>query len=447
MNKLFQYLPILLACFFSLFTACKSNGTINMGNDDGLSLELADSIQVIGSTYLLDSLPTSNTGSILLGELNDNDLGKTNVSSYMQFKTDFTTGALQNGAVYDSLNLVLKYNGYTYGDTLAAQRLLVNRLTERIVLRKVKGGIEDEERPVFVEGDAIYSTSSFKYEPVALGERLFTPRPKKSDSVIVNLNKALGAEMFQMIVNKDKRITDAEEFQDYFKGIVIRSENGKSINGFKADSAKIYLYYNYRSNDGMLKKSKIAFSLNLKTHQFNHIETDRKNTKLSELNYQHRELKSELTDHQLFIQGGAGIVTKLQLPGLLEFVKEPKIVINKVQLIIETKPDTYGTFKAPSSLILFIANSSNTPKSIVKAQFSDAIQQASFQKGNEAGSNGRYVFELADYAYQLKKGEHKNTSLLLSVPLSGLMNGLDRLLIKGNKPAVSVKTKILYTKF
>lgn len=447
MNKLYSYSILLTACFFSLLTSCKTNGHINLGGDDGLTLELADSVKVLASTYLLNALPTSNTGIILSGALDDPEFGKTKASSYMQLKTAFSNSSLPEDAAFDSLNLVLKYSGYTYGDTTVAQRLMVNRLVDRIVLDKVNGGIENEERPVFVDGDAIYSTGSFKFDPELLGERMFKPRPRGKDSVLVSLSKSLGAELLHMVLKKDKKVTDAEEFQDYFKGIVIRSENGKSINGFKADSVKMLLHYHFKGSDGIQKRSMLTFALNLRTHQFNRLETDRKDTKLNGLGNSYKEIQSDKTDHQVYVQAGTGIVTKLQLPGLLEFIKEPKVIINKMQLIIETRPANYMAFKPPASLILFIANSSNTPKAVLKGQSADGFQQAYFQKGDEAGSNGKYVFELADYAQQLKKGEHKNTSLLLSVPLSALTTGVDRLVIKGNQQVLSIKTKILYTKY
>ena len=444
-----HYVPFLLLCLITFFAACKGGNTIDLGSgDDELSAELTDSIKVIASTLLLDSLPTSATGLILLGEVNDADFGKMNVSSYLQMKTDFTNPSLPEDARFDSLNLVLKYSGYAYGDTLISQHLMVNRLDERITLRAVSGGIEDEERPVFVSGEALYSTSTFKHEAIAIGEKDFKPRPKGGDSIVVKLNSAWGAEMFRMIVNKDSRIINTEEFQDYFKGFVIRSAGGKSITGLKADSVKMQLFYSYMGTDGMQKSAKLGYSLNSAAYQFNHIETDRSNTKLSGLSYAQPEIKSELTGQQLFIQGGTGLVTKLQLPGLLEFLKEPRVVINKLQLIIETRPDTYSVFKAPSSLILFIANASNTPKAIVQTPFVESAQQAYFQQGNEAGSSGRYVFELGEYANDLRKGLYKNTSLLLSLPVNNLMNSLDRLHVKGSSAvSVSVKTKIIYTKY
>ncbi|WP_316811615.1 DUF4270 family protein [Pedobacter heparinus] len=443
-----QHLPIFLVCLSTLFMSCKNTGSINMGGGDELTAELTDSIEVIASTYLLDSLPTSATGSILVGTLEDADMGKVNVSSYMQIKTGFVSGfSFPEKSRFDSLNLVLIYGTYSYGDTLATQQLLVNRLTERMVLRTPTGGIEDEERPVFVSGNALYSSSRFNYEPAVLGQRDFRPRPKSKDSVWIKLSNTLGTELFQLIGNKDKRTTDADEFQDYFRGIVLRSANGKSVTAFMADSTKIFLHYSYQGTDGMRKSDRLEFTLNSAAYQFNHIDVDRSQTKISSLNYSNREVKSGLTEEQLFLQGGTGLVTKLQLPGLLEFLKEPRVVINKMQLIVETKPETYATFKPPSSLILFIANSANTPKSILTASFSDISQQAYFQKGDEAGSSGRYIFELGEYANDLRKGLHHNTSLLLSLPVGQLTTSLDRLHMKSGKAAISVKTKLIYTKY
>lgn len=180
--------------------------------------------------------------------------------------------------------------------------------------------------------------------------------------------------------------------------------------------------------------------------QFNHIESDRSNTLLKDLNYANKEVKSENTDGRTFLQAGTGIVTKIKMPGLEKFLSE-KLSINKAELVIETSPDTYAIYKAPPSLILFVANKGDVPKSIVTEPFSNTKQSAYFRPGNDVGSNGRYIFKMTEFVNNARKGTYRDGSLLLSVPLSDLFSTVHRLNIKDKKQIKSIKLYLYYTKF
>lgn len=440
--------PILFPACIALFllSSCSKNNTIDDGYKDGLTTEIADTINVVASTYQLDSLPTSNTGVILTGQADDPALGKTKISSFFQLKP--ASVSVPANSTFDSLTLVLKYNKYTYGDTTMIKNIDVHRVTQQIILRKPSAGTEPEERPVFVDGEALYSTSNFSYEPQVLGSINFKPRPSTRDSLSINLNKDLGKEIFTLIQNKDKKVTEDSKFLEYFRGLALTSSAGGSIDGFNADSVKMYVHYHYQNDAGFATKGRTAFIMNDKKYQFNHIDADRSKTSLKDLAYKNKEILSANTNQEVFLQAGTGVVTKIKLPGLATFMREAKVIVNKVELVIETKPATYATFSPPAALILFIANNSNIPKSILTDPYKKTTQQGNFRQGStESGLNGSYTFLLTEYADKLKKGEYDNTSLLLSLPVSELMKSLNRLQITNYKSSVSIKTRVTYTKY
>lgn len=432
--------------FLLLLSACKGDNTIGFPDKDPLTIEVMDTVNILASTVILDSLPTSNMGVIMLGSIDDKDFGKVKASSYMQFSPK-TTGIsnIPANAKFDSLTLVLKYNGYYLGDTIVAKEIRVHRLTQNIKLWKMKQDAELEERPVFGEEEALYSTSKFDYQVAALGTKLFKPRPKSNDSLSITLDQQLGKEFFNLVVEKDNKGIQRTEFLEYFKGLFLTTANGNSITGFNADP-RLEVHYHYEHYDGTVKTGRIIYDMDSKNMQFNHIDADRSATNIKELNYRRKEVDLLTTKGQLFVQGGTGIVTKLLMPGLSTFLKEPKIAINKVELVIETASDTYSTFKAPEGLILFIANTSNTPKVIVHELFAKEPQRARFQPGNDAGSNGRYVFQLTDYVSELKKGQHHNTSLMISLPVVELTSTLNRLHILNKKSGMPIRLRVIYTK-
>lgn len=454
MNSTLKILPgQLLLCFsfVVLFvSACRKGDQIGLPkNENPISMEMTDTVTVIASTYLLDSLPSSNSGSILLGQVEDPDFGKTRLSSYLQIGIPaFNNGSIPDDALFDSLNLVLKYNKYVYGDTNEVQKFSVHQLSKRIKLIKVEQAVEPEERPIFVKEEALYSTSKIDYDPLPLAELSVLPKPFSSDTLSIPLRKSLGQELFKMLLNKDSRLNVNEDFLNYFKGLALITGNtGKSVLGFDAEKLKMVLYYHYKGADGFPKKGSVQFNLNDKQYQFNHIDADRNKTKLQALNYHSRELSAEATNKELFVQAGTGIVTKLSLPGLTSFLQQPGIGVNDAELVIETESSSYKVFKAPRELNLFISNSANTPTQVLTNTDGKSIQMAKFQPGNDAGSKAKYIFSLAGYIDAIRKGKYKKTSLMLSLPFDPLTKTVDRLHITNGESIRSIKLKIFYTKF
>ncbi|MGY0037182.1 hypothetical protein [Pedobacter sp. NJ-S-72] len=126
---------------------------------------------------------------------------------------------------------------------------------------------------------------------------------------------------------------------------------------------------------------------------------------------------------------------------------ESKKVVNKIELLIETKPAYYSIFKAPPSLVLFIANSANVPKTILQNDYKEGDQTAAFEPGNDVGSTGKYRFLLTQYASELKKGTYKNTSLMLSMPTDQLLSSVSRAQLSTSTTAHAIKLVITYTKY
>jgi len=431
----------------TVLTACKTNNKIGFDDNDPLTVEINDSIKVIASTYLLDSLPSSNTGTIMLGANEDPAFGKLKLSSYFRIKAPAQSD-LPKDAVFDSLRLVLKYSKYSYGDTTKLQQLVVHRLKELIKLHKVNNDVEPEEKPLFVTNeDALFTTSTVKYDATPIGTHSYKPSPGSKDSVSIKLDDKWGNELFKMLVEKDKRLSSADDFLNYFKGMHIESINSSAVIGFNADNLKMLVHYHYRNNNGFPETGKSEFVMHDKQYQFNHIEADRQATSLKGLNQKNQEVDALTTGQQLFLQGGSGIVTKILLPGLTQFMHEPGIVVNKVELIIQTKPSTYALYKVPASLILFIANDRNTPKFTIPDAYETTTQQAAFRPGNDNGALASFTFNLSEYADKIKKGEYKNTSLLLSLPIDDLIKTVNRAHITNDKSTLSVSTRITYTKY
>ena len=311
-STLYRLTCLALFCTAILLDACKKGQTFSPGAQDELHVETVDTVQVRASTYLLDSLPTSNKGVILLGQIDDKDFGKLAASSYLRLiPPASSTPLIPKGATFDSFTLVLKYNKSYSGDTLTRQNLSVHRLTEEMVLRKVPGPTENEQIPLYVKAEALYSTTTFKHETNPIGSLGLQVKPLGGDSVIIPLNETLGREFLDLMAKKDSRFASEAEFIKYFEGIVLKTTQGNSITGFKADAVKLNVDYNYVNSDGFSKKDQVVFSAKSVDYQFNHFDTDRSQTKLKALSNTNKELSAALTGRRLF---SVRLVTKLQFP-------------------------------------------------------------------------------------------------------------------------------------
>lgn len=200
-------------------------------------------------------------------------------------------------------------------------------------------------------------------------------------------------------------------------------------------------------SDGFPKNGSKVISAGSKAYQYNNIEYDRTGTAYASLNASNRELNSAMTNGEVVIQSGSGVVAKIAIPSLNQFMYEENIAVNKAELIVETTGVNYGFYPNPSSLMLLIANSNGVPISYVRAPFSTSMQQASFIPGNDAGSNGRYVFNLIDYIKNVNSSAYNGTSLLLSTSSPSLFGTVNSTMIATENGKPKIKLNIVYTKF
>jgi len=435
-------------------TTCKQGEGIRLDNpDNGMGVEIVDTLTVASSTFLLDPLPTAGTGTMLAGSLHDEALGTITISPCFRVgNSDLSLTGLPADAVFDSLSLRLFYDGYYYGDTTAEMRLALHRLSEDMELSELPIALEDDEYPVFVSGETLWSNQRFAFDGAPLGHVAFLPRPLSvADTVKIRLDDAFGRILLDMAMASDTRLTNAEDFTDFFKGLVLLPEGvGKCIVGFK-DSLTLNLHYSYeRQSDGMRVSDTLKFGLGSSDYQYNQVSADRQGTVLDGLSYLQEEVPASATLYRTFIQGSSGIVTRLRFPTVRQFLNSANIAISKAQLIIETDQLGDGYYPPPTALTLMIANPYGTPTAMLPASYQEGTQYAYYQPPSQAGGagNGKYIFDITQYISEMRNNISSETeSLLLTVPTNDLMATVNRLAVaaKDNEPAI--RLHLLYTKF
>lgn len=455
-GRRFNIFPVFALFFVVIFAnACKQGEGIRLDNDgiDDIGVDIVDTLTVEASTFLLDPLPTAGTGTLLVGSLKDEALGELRLSSYFRVSNSAVSlSGLPADAVFDSLSLRLFYDGYYYGDTTAQLRLTLHRLSEDLERSELPIALEDDEYPVFVSGETLWSDQRFGFEPSPLGIATFSPRPlSTTDTVKIKLDDGLGRALFEMAVTNDTRLSNAEDFTDFFKGLaLVPSGDNKCIVGLR-DSLALNLHYSYeRQSDGMRASDTLKFTIGSTDYQYNQVASNRQGGVLENLSYENNQLPESATLHRTFIQGSSGIVTRLRFPTARQFVNSANIAISKAQLIIETDQPVYSLYPPPGSLIMMVANQYGTPTSLLTTSYAATTQTAYYQAFDQAGGSGsgKYVFDLTEYISEMRNStSSEEESLLLTIPTADLMSTVNRLAIatQGDKPAI--KLHLLYVKF
>lgn len=443
-------IPIVLCV---LCVACKNEGNIGLDNENpGLGVSMIDTLSIESSTFLLDPLPTAGTGTMLVGGTRNDAWGRIDVSSYFRVSNEgVDVSQIPSDAVYDSLSIRLFYNGYYSGDTTAGMTVAIHRLNEDLELTELSVALEDDEYPVFVSGATLWSDKKFAYGD-EFGVTTFMPRPNTvTDTVVLRMNDVLGRALFDMAVQQDARIINLEDFTDFIKGFVLVSKGEREcVIGFR-DSVALNVHYSYeRQVDGMRVSDTLKFTMGSTAYQYNQVEVDRQGTVLEALSYEHQEVSASKTNNRTYLQGASGLVTRIRMPAVLQFVNGGNLVVNKAQLIVETDQPVDSWFPPPTSLVMMVANAYGTPISILNSSYQNVQQVVNYQPASLAGGAGRgkYVFDLTEYVSNMQKNPtNEYESLLLSLPTNGLTSAVDHLIIADNGDRPAIKLHVIYTKY
>lgn len=427
----FALLVIFISSIF--FSMCKENpGESNIGEkfiESKTDLNLIDTFSVNLSTVILDTVITSGTGKILVGNYRDDIFGKVRSSSYFQIGSIDSTNfdLVDADEVYDSLNLILRYNKYFFGDTTKSQKILVRQLTENIK---------------FNNEYYITSETVFDYNPRSIGSIIFTPRPNnKSDTLRIKLSDDIGIDLFTKLKNRSEILTNDEIFMNYFHGFVLNTDDsyGGAIIGFKANETKLILH---TSRKGFTTE-KISYSFTLKdsTKQYNNISHDFSSTQLNSLAGQRNKLPSAKTSGLSFLQGGIGLAIRVDFPSLNEILLRGRGTIMKAQLSVSPLYNSYKDFHLPSDLIVYELGKLN-------------IETASaFESSSTLSVDGLYL-EKTSYTFDITefiKNQIANSyidpekGLLISLPDIDLRATFNRLII--DTQSRNKKLKIYYLSY
>jgi|WetSurSiteA1Bulk_404760.scaffolds.fasta_scaffold05074_1 hypothetical protein len=426
----------------ALLSCTNEDMTFQIGSryvDPKTNVRYVDTLTVNSYTIKLDSMRTSGLEdpSILVGKYLDDAIGNIQSRSFFRVNPP-KTFSIPDNAVYDSLELIMTYTGYSLGDTNKTYTITAHRLTR--ALRTDEGGY-------------FYNTSSTQYDPENLGATTLMPWPNTNDTLWMRLDDNLGNELFTMLNEKDQIITESELFHFYFKGFALDFDgNNKAILEFnfpsKTESSSTGAYYPtmrlyYHYFDYVLVNEYVDFKIGTENVDLQYNQFTISDPVFELPANQRDKVPSSETDDVTYVQAGTGILTRLEVPFLKNLLAVHNyILIMKAEMVIEPVRNTYGIFPLPQDVSLYNSDQINRFGSSFRASGNLSLDEI-YQEDTY------YTFDVTSYIKaKFEEVRNETPTFILTVSPENLYKSLDRIIVGSQGHEENrIKLKIYYVDY
>jgi hypothetical protein len=393
-----------------------------------ISLAYIDTLSLKTSTVVFDSLITSRNGRLLLGYVDDPQIGRITSSPCFQIEPPSGSEIFDENFTYSYLALRLEYDRYSYYDTTQLINLKVLEIDEEIEL-------EDDGN--------LYNNRTFKKKltngsAIPLGQLSFFPSPNRYDTLEIRLPDSLGRRLFQWLVDGDSRVSNINEFQDYLKGISLEPDTTTSTSmiGLKP-TASLRLHY---INSGIPKKNKyLDFSIGRSIY-YNRIQTNRKNTELSSLTTREKGVSSTTTRNTVYFSNATGLAVRIEIPHLRSVLTfDENLIVSQAELRIIPINNSYDSnTELPRAFTIVKVDKFN--------DFIGSYQNSLLLRRDELiDRDTHYVADITQFVKEQLKSELSNRNALLFIP-APLGSTADRVYAGDPKNKYGMELRIYYSK-
>lgn len=410
-----------------LTTACDDPKEIGLPQGQTLGVSVTD-VPITTSTVLVDSVATFGANYMLAGRYQDPKLGPVTATAYFEavYSGDFTA---ENPTRADSALLVLPYNYYS-GDSTRPYKLSVHLLQDSIRARRY------------------YGFEQLPYERTPIAETTFTPNADTIRAVRVKLAAEV-ADRLLSFANKP-----GSEFLNGFPGFALvgSDENNNLILGFPASTAaRLRLYFQTTT-------AQTFDFLLTQNARFNQISGDRAGTVVEDLTSPYSSVSAAAAGGETYVQGGTGIMTRIEFPGLTDLPQLGNVAVNRAELVVTPVPGS--TVLRRSQLILYDATGDGRllrRSDGVPAFVQGDIRALSVAPVLAGYLNNAFTFDVTRYVADVLLKKRTNNGLYLSLPSAfynvqgisietTLEESINALYLGGhNHPTAPVKLRIYYT--
>ncbi|WOK07170.1 DUF4270 family protein [Imperialibacter roseus] len=387
---------------------------------------IIDTLTLDVSTVRLDSFVTSDTERLLVGRHEDEYIGEITSTSFFEVAYQDYSFYPPDASRFDSLTLVLYYD-YNYFDTLQTQTIDIYRLAENIEYNAY---------------GTVYNTADFTLEKAPLTSHSFKPRPNTTDSLEIRLPDKLGKELLQKGLTSAGELFSLVLFTDFLKGFaLVPGAGSEGFLGFTKANSSLKLYYSDYTNIPPTQLT-YKFPVSQGTVCFNRTTFNPKSTTLRGLESQLDEVSSGLTSNYSFIQAGAYIMTKVEIPYIQELLILPgSVYIPHADLVIRPVAGTYrsGTnTNLPTSITGYYGSIDNYPLGAFNTS-------SEFVLDDEFGKDTYYRLEVTDLVNNLLDTDQSNDySILLGLDENAMLFGAGRVYLKDGAWQDGMKLQVYY---
>jgi hypothetical protein len=387
--------------------------------EGSLDVSFIDSATVKLSTIKFDSLITNGSKRMLAGSYLDSRLGRITATPYLQVGLPGVVNLVDANISFDYLALVLKYDGYSYYDTSSLLTLNAHFVEQTIAP---------------VTGTDLYNTSHFTFDHNVAGSVSAAPRPHRKDSLEIKLPGSYGQAFFEKAKAGDVIFSSQEKFLKYLKGFVLVPDTTSSscMVGISTGSA-LRLYY-LDKNEIPVKRKYISFPIS--TSNFStRIVTNREGSALKKLTSYKTRIPASLTNNEAYIQGGAGLAVRVDIPYLRDLKQLTNFYITQAVLDIYPVKKSYNSVTAlPKNLSVYTVNKQN-------AFYSTTASGATLLEDTDLQRDTHYSINVTTFVKgQMDMEQLNENALLFILDNTAFRLGTDRIYFA--TPSYEYKTKL-----
>ncbi|MGX5819546.1 DUF4270 family protein [Chitinophaga lutea] len=404
----------------------------NVPQDGNVQYTVIDTVTIDMRTVQADSLVTSGTGTLLAGGYADPYFGIISAGSYFRVGLP-SERSIEDRAVYDSLELIMRPDGSWYGDTLIAQTFRVQQLAQPLTLPE--------------DYYALYSHQQFPLAG-ALAAQPTPVYPAMAENIHIRLSDAKGNELFGLLKTKAQEVSSDDFFREYFRGLYVSTDQRNAVYGFHAADSALYVRLHYHVTTHETEEKYLDFQLTAPELQFNAIRNDRSHTPLQALTAGAGGLPSAQAGNLAFVQPLTGALARLDFPylrNLLELGRYGRVM--SAQLMLRPEQQSYASLALPPQLALAVADSKHLVGSgDTLYATSGATQYGSLSVDFLYPENTRYVYDVTNYIKSMITATSYDYRGLLLIPPAGAYRSRFNRLVMGDmrNSAAKAELKIYY---
>lgn len=320
------------------FSCSDEASQIGSGFFEGSSIGVTtvDTLTLKVSTIQFDSLVTSDATRLLVGYHDDGDLGVLSSTAYFQLGVGSGFSIDKSFTSFTRAELLLVHDGYSFYDTANQISFGVHRVIE----------------PIELQDSYLFNTTTFNYSPALLGSVNYTPRPNRRDTVYIPLSEQIGRDIVRLAQAASSEVATTAGFIKYFPGLALvpTGANGPIV-GFSTTVLMRVYYMDKSRTPGVERRLELTSTDVLR---YNRINSDRSITALNTLDDEQESLSSAETNRKSYIQAGAGLGLRVEIPYLREMLIENEglTILSAVLEIPPSRDNSQRNTALPTELVM-----------------------------------------------------------------------------------------------